>query len=572
MLRRVELTNFKAFERFSATFGESAFVVGPNSAGKSTLLSAVRLAASLLQQTMKAKVNRSIERSGNHYVGYSLDAERLGLIEENLRHEFRDLETSLAVHFDAATLTAIWPSEDDGVDPYFYLEAGTKPQPRSPAAIRAAFPTMAVVPVLAPLERTETVLEPSTVKRSWGGRLSSRHFRNQLNLLDASSFREFQRFVATWTPEIDVEALETRYAEKGRQLDLFFTETGRRARKEVCWAGDGIQVWLQVLHHVFSNRNVQVLVLDEPDIYLHADLQRRLVRLVESLGAQTVLASHSPEVLGEAATDNVVWVDKSRRRAVRGSNGLTMSAAAVGSQFNVRIARALRSRVALFVEGNDTKLFRGLARAAGYEGVADEVDLAVVPLEGFSDRSNMAPFKILDEELLEGTSFVILDRGYRSAEQCASVIESFGGLDIPCHIWKRKEIESYLLVASVIARVAGAATSTIAELLAEVVTNMRGTVQTRALAQAEEEALGSGLNRAAITERFEPAFELQWSNPETRLGMAPPREVISSLNARLMEGECRAISAAKLARRIRQPEIDNEITGVLQRIEELISS
>jgi hypothetical protein len=42
MLRRVELANFKAFERFTVHLRGDVFLVGPNNAGKSTLIAALR--------------------------------------------------------------------------------------------------------------------------------------------------------------------------------------------------------------------------------------------------------------------------------------------------------------------------------------------------------------------------------------------------------------------------------------------------------------------------------------------------------------------------------------------------
>lgn len=389
MLAEVELKNFKAFEEFTATFGRRSYVVGPNSAGKSTLLSAVRLANALIQQATRMKLNRSVQWDGASYVGYHMDAERAGLVAENLRHDFRDEETSVVVRFSqGSTVTAVWPREDVD-DPFFFLSVAGKPQPRTTGAIRPAFPTVAVVPMLAPLERTEVLLDPSTVKRNWGGRLSSRHFRNQLNLLDPAEMKEFHRFVSTWTPELDLGALEWRHAEKGVHLDLFFTEKGHRSLKEVCWAGDGMQVWLQVLHHVHSNRDAAVLVLDEPDIYLHADLQRRLVRLLDSCGGQTILASHSSEVLGEAATEDVAWVDKSRRATIRGSDGLALSAEAIGSQFNLRMARAVRSELVVFLD-DDVKLFQALCRSSGSQSSQTRLDSRWSPSKAFTTASTYA--------------------------------------------------------------------------------------------------------------------------------------------------------------------------------------
>ena len=578
MLKRVELESFKAFERLTATFGRSTFVVGPNNAGKSTLLSALRLGSGLLRQASRLHPDRTREFQSRHYLGYGFDGEKLGLVEENLRHEFREIETSIHVLFDGgAHLRAIWPvgidNEEEAASPFFFLEVDDGAQPRTPAAVRAAYPRIGFVPMLAPIERTEALLEPTTVRRDLGGRLASRHFRNELHLLSKEDFESYRELVRRWAPEIELRSLDLRMGPEGGQLDLFYRDTSARVPKEICWAGDGMQVWLQVLYHIHRLRDVDVLVLDEPDIYLHADLQRRLVQILEEFGAQTILASHSPEVLGEAHTENVLWVDKSRRRAVRGSDGLNFSAEAIGSQFNVRIARALRSKVALFVEGKDMKIIRSLARTAGAVRIADEVNLAVVPLDGFSNRTNVTPFKILVDEFLEGSvqSFVILDRDYRSDAASAAVVAEFQRIGIACHIWSRKEIESYLLVPSLLARVSGLSVSDVSSILSGVVNSLRGKVFARALAAAQEERVGPTTHRVNVIEDFEPQFAESWNDTSRRLALVPPKEVLSQFNAEAVERGGRPVSAAKLAKAARAGEIDSEIGNVFDRVEELLA-
>ncbi len=581
-LRRIELENFKAFERLTATFSETSFVVGPNNAGKSTLLSAVRLAAGLLRQATRVAPTRAAEHKGRSFLAYGLDGERLGLVEENLRHEFRNQETSIRLVFDNGNrLTAVWPPSDpeddygdDNDSPFFYLEVEGRGQPRRPRDVKAAFPSIGVVPMLAPIERTEDLLEPETIRRNIGARLSSRHFRNELRLLSDDEYGHYLSFVQKWCPEIELGSVTTRPGRGGLQLDLFYQEPGRRSPKEICWAGDGMQVWLQILLYLRRYATADIVVLDEPDIYLHADLQRRLVRVLEELGAQTIAASHSPEVLGEAQTENVLWVDKSRRRAVRGNDALGRSADAVGSQFNVRMARALRSKVVLFVEGKDMKILRGLARAANAERIADEVGLAVVPIDGFGNRTTVAPFKILVDEFLEGTvaGFVILDSDYRGQDLSRRIVHDFSQIGVGCHIWRRKELESYLLVPSLLARVSGMPISDVVHDLASVVESLRGKVFARSLAAAEEELVGPTRHRVNIIEAFEPGFAVRWSDEDERLAMVPPKEVLSLLNQTIAAKGGRAVSAAKLSRAIRESEVDPEMVDLFARVEALLES
>lgn len=163
------------------------------------------------------------------------------------------------------------------------------------------------------------------------------------------------QFICDNTPEISDASVRLRMAPKGPELDFFFTEATSNAEREVFWTGDGLQIWLQVLYHSFRQRDVGTLVLDEPDVFLHPDLQRRLVAMLEDLGPQIIVATHSPEVIAEASKDSVISVDRSRRAAqrVRGTLQVDRLISDLGSAFDLGIARALRSRVALFVEGQD---------------------------------------------------------------------------------------------------------------------------------------------------------------------------------------------------------------------------
>jgi hypothetical protein len=64
----------------------------------------------------------------------------------------------------------------------------------------------------------------------------------------------------------------------------------------------------------------------------------------------------------------------------------------LGSQFNLRLARALRSKAVVFVEGDDLKILRNIAETIGAQHVAAEIGIAVVPLYGFSNWKLLEPF------------------------------------------------------------------------------------------------------------------------------------------------------------------------------------
>lgn len=101
--------------------------------------------------------------------------------------------------------------------------------------------------------------------------------------------------------------------------------------------------------------------------------------------------------------------------------------------------------------------------------MATETGVAVIPLRGFDNRGHVEPFSWMCTGLLDDSVkvFVLLDRDYRAAEECKQVELRLRSVHVSCHVWKRKELESYLLDARAVARVTGADEDWVEEALAE---------------------------------------------------------------------------------------------------------
>jgi predicted ATPase len=314
-IQRLELHGFRAFERFTLRMKGDTYLAGPNNAGKSTLMAALRASAQMVRISMRRGPNESFADGDEQVLGYAFSSAQVGLSDGNLRHEFRDEETRLVVGFDGgAVLKAVWRA-GPGDESFFYLQQG-RSSINNVRQARDVYPDIRVVPILGPVDVDEELLTPKYVRENLDGRFASRHFRNQLELLRTDmplgQLDAFLRFASPWFPEMRILELRQDVDSEKRKvvLDLYYTDVGRRSEKEIAWAGDGMQIWLQLLLHVFRLQDRDVIVLDEPDVFLHPDLQRRLVRLLESIPAQTITATHSSEVLAEAREESVVWIDK----------------------------------------------------------------------------------------------------------------------------------------------------------------------------------------------------------------------------------------------------------------------
>lgn len=583
-IEKLVLTNYKAFGTFTINFKGSAFIVGPNNAGKTTIIQALRACAGMLNFSSRKKAFNNTLGGIMKMNSYSFPKDNFSIIGENIRHEFRSVETKIELTFsNGASLTAIWPIDSDGNggEPYFFLLDSTGKYINNPNKVREIFPPIGIVPTLMPIEQIERVITEAYVKNSVDTRRSSRHFRNNLFLLRQGNndydgdYLSFLDFLKVWAPEVEIIDLVKRIAEEEPELDLFYRENISRYQKEISWIGDGMQIWLQILFHIYRLRSSPVIILDEPDVYLHADLQRRLVRLIESETEQSITATHSAEVLNEIEPSSMVWVDRTRKKAVHTPSGdlLNQFSESLGTQFNLKLARVLRTKVAIFVEGDDMKILRELAKTSGAHNIADENNITIVPLEGFSKWQSVEPFSWLIDNLLEKCvkTFVVLDKDYRSVEACLSLKNKFKKISVEVHIWKYKELENYLLDLQCLSRLTKAPVEWINANLNSIIEQMEDDVRAR----MEDEEIKQNKptpqrHRVDIVRAFSKNFKTLWSDIEDRVHLCPPKDVLSELNKRLKKSKFTTTSFRALARNMRAEEIKEEMVEVFKKIESLL--
>ncbi|GAA1101877.1 hypothetical protein GCM10009663_50670 [Kitasatospora arboriphila] len=473
-------------------------------------------------------------------------------------------------------MRVVWPEisrGEDEPDPFFYLLDKSRSTPRTPAAVKAGFSTIGVIPTLSPLEHAERILEDETVKRNQTGRLSSRHFRNQLRMLtQAGKWEEFLKFASPWLAGIRLEKPVLKY--DSSSIDVYFTEAESGVEKELVWAGDGVQIWLQLLLHIYRSAEMPTLVLDEPEVFLHADLQRRLVRLLESLNTQVILATHSTEVLAEADPRSIVWIDKSQEKAIRAPQDENLSGlnSALGTSFNLAMAKALRAKGVLFVEGKDVKILKRLANSLSLTQLSAETSLAIVPMNGYSNRDHAEAFGWFLKEFLGASvkAMVLLDRDYRADSQVAEVVKQFSAVNLRAHIWGKKELESYLILPEVIARLSGCPAGEVHSILVQVMEGMRTKITSRLIAERLTSERSSGKSVATINEDVLNEVARKWGNEDYRLATCPPKEILAGVNSELQSRKYKAVSFLAIASAATEVELDPEMTSLLRDIEGLV--
>ena len=571
-IQQLDLWNFKAFERFTMTFGANAFLVGPNNAGKSTLIGAAGVAAGMLEHASRRRATGFREHGERVVCTHSLRADQYGLVTENLRHQFRSAESAVSIRTDTdLILTGVWPSDDDdNSEPFFYLRRPDERSVSEPSKVRELTGQIGVVPGLYPMNHTETVLEATYVRANFQRRRSSQHARNQLLLIkDDDEFEDFNEFLTSWLPEIEELSVTTRSGKElgDREIDALVQQRGDRTPKELFWVGDGMQIFVQLLTHLWRLRSADVVILDEPDLYLHADLQRRLVRLLDSMTAQTITATHSSEMLAEASSESVVWVDKSRRRAVRRPKPASLEdlSTQIGSSFNLRLATALRARTVVFVEGDDMSIIRELAKTVGADDLAREHNCAVIEIKGFSNWVRVEPFKWFVSDFLDGSVdvYVLLDRDYRADADVGQVCSTLEAVGVHAHVWERKELENYLLDPTALARVSNSSPSYILSQLELITDDMTEDVLAQFAEKRHFFSPSGKKDLAGTISETNTELRPRVLDPVWRLHRYPAKAILNDLNRILQQAGYTTVSTKNLARQLRQSEIPEEMRNWL---------
>ncbi len=572
-LSAIELHRFKGFREFTVSFGELAVLIGPNNAGKSSVVGALAAASHMLRVAMRFRAGTRKFRGERVVWAHEFSTNQVGLDEDGLRWESRDEEVQIRVAFaNGSRLIAVWPPAGEA-SPYFFIQSSDRKSPREASEVRALLPSLDVVPSLAPLERSEDLHDPRYVRDTVRTRNASRNFRNQLLLcfrdeLPGCEWSEFQQFLRRWLPEIVLR--EPELGDRG--INIYYRDEMTQAWKEIVWAGDGFQVFLQNLFHLYRLREARIIVLDEPDVYLHADLQRRLIQVTASSKAQLVLATHSAEIAAEVGTPAIVWMDRGRTRAVRAptDDALSQISGSIGSQFNLRLARALRARLTLFLEGDDAIYLKRLATTLGCNLVANERNLAVVPIQGRDNWKRLEGFAWLNQHLLAGSvePLLVVDRDYHSSESVEQLKETIGGWGVALHVWKRKEVESYLLSPPAIARASGVSEAEVNEALANITLPMYEEVLFQSIASWKQDFPDDRrLADTTVAKKFIEPLRKMWQDPLERLWRCPAKDCLSELNQVLVSREAGPISFDKLARQIRADEIPHELSEFMRFVE-----
>lgn len=580
---RVVFKRFKALEQFTLNLRHFNIMVGPNNAGKSTILAAFRILAAGLRKANTRKP-QLINGPEGPALGYSIDLAALSIGEENIFFNYRESDPALVTFLLTENKNLVLYFPEPGA--CFLIADDPQRTIESPSAFKSAFNCpIGFVPILGPVEHNERLYEREAARLALYNYRAARNFRN-IWYHYPDNFESFRNILRETWPGMDIERPEIDTSHEKPVLHMFCPE--QRIPREIFWAGFGFQVWCQMLTHVVKSRSSSIFLIDEPDIYLHSDLQRQLLTLLQELGPDILIATHSTEMISEAEANDIVLVDKGSRHAKRMSDPsqVTEVFLSLGSNLNPILTQLAKTRRVVFVEGKDFQVFSRYARKLNHKDLANRATFAVVPVEGFSPDRVRSLKKGIELTLGgEVHAAIVLDRDYRSNVECSAIqarCEEFCDLVV---IHRCKEVESFLLVASAIDRAARRRVeerarrtgqeieylgecSSILDALAE---EKKSYVMSQFIASRRRFIRGSTPSEDEATTNQAALEEIasDWAEgPARRLGLVPAKEALSEINQTLQTRYGVSVTTSGIIGATHVDEIPRDMCELLRRLAE----
>ncbi|MCX6636228.1 MAG: AAA family ATPase, partial [Acidobacteria bacterium] len=325
MLTKLAIRNFKRFDDVEIPLGNPVVFIGPNNSGKTTALQALALWELGLRRWKEKRSERSTpeKRPGvainrRDLLSVPMPSANLlwrGLRTRNVQKENGKQQTQnirIDVLVEGNTTGADWrcglefdfANEESFFCRPLRLTEGKSPE-RMPVPEQAYGVRVAFLPPMSGLAANETRLDSGAVNVRLGEGRTAEVLRNLCYSL-ATSEEDSSRWDAVVRQTRDlfqVDLGQPEYVPERGEVQMSYRDHSG-VRLDLSSSGRGLQQTLLLLAYLALHPGA-VLLLDEPDAHLELLRQREIFQILSesarSSGSQLIIASHSEEILNQAA-------------------------------------------------------------------------------------------------------------------------------------------------------------------------------------------------------------------------------------------------------------------------------
>ena len=391
-IERVRIKNFRGFPDVTLELrGASRFLIAPNAGGKTSLLTAIA---------------RALGRDLTFTAADFVDRTQEILIQATLSNLDSKQRSALGDHVEfksgrPATVTmqvrSTWNDDSEAAETeHGYLRAGSHsrrderdaismqwlPTFRDPARILSFGNARNLLGILLGDSPVAAALDDSIRAIQDAGTTLTSH--DDFQALLRSARDELANFI----PNVDQHAYRIAPSALARadflsQLELFIaylSESVSIARQS---SGLGQLSVFAVLSLLMQQNPGTILLVDEPELSLHPQAQRALVRRLTSFDSQVLVATHSPNMLDRIDPRQIVRLERSAGGLFFISpSSITDEEAHYLSRFTTpHVAEGFFAKLVVLVEGvSDQLAIEAVAEKLGCD--FDAEGLSIVPMSG----------------------------------------------------------------------------------------------------------------------------------------------------------------------------------------------
>lgn len=454
MIKKMTLKNYRCFEDYTINFKDETLIVGENNAGKSTIIEALRIisvtANKLFKNRQYINANDSLNIHKN-IRGFNLNLDAYKIDLRSIVYFYKEnINAEIIAEFENNVIFKIYLNPECVFATIYNKNGENIKSITNAKKMNENDLKVNIMPHLNLIREKEKKLATETIERDQYTYLSSLHFRNEILLYKNDYFLKFKNIAEKIWSGLCIDDVEYSFDND----EVLFWIKDNQFPSELGLMGSGLQMYLQIIWFISKNSSGATIILDEPDVYLHPNLQKKIFNYIKSMNTQIIIATHSVELISEADFKNVFQIDKTIR-IQRYSNGLSNVqniVEKIGSVQNMSLLRLGLSKKCIFVEGLDMKLLNKFYKILYPEKIELLSDLPIIELGSFTRYEQALGVSKLFYKETEGNfkCICILDRDYRMENELNRIKKNAEDAHLNLHIWERKELESYLINPNVL--------------------------------------------------------------------------------------------------------------------------
>lgn len=310
ILEKIKIETFKKINLIEIGTASLNILVGSNGSGKSSVLQATHLAACLLRQAERI-------RGGSTSTVAVMDLDYLPTDDyirlghgDNWGNKTNTPSSKITFTFRDEHSTAF----EAVCEARAARNAGISVTGQLPEEVRGQFRGQdtyfsGFIPGISGLPNSETKQSKRVVLKACSFGDSNVYLRNALNLLSEDDLRQVETWLGRLMGEVQIR-IDFR---EDRDLVIKAEVTVGGVSHPIELLGTGYLQLIQIFCYILIFRP-KILLIDEPDIHLHPNVQEKLAAALSEIAAErqlsVVLSTHSPFILrGAPLNANVYWLE-----------------------------------------------------------------------------------------------------------------------------------------------------------------------------------------------------------------------------------------------------------------------